>query len=142
MFQENPPFEVAEASFQKWYGGAPDAGKGIHFTLTFSEISDDVLIEEIYFRGKVEILKQNTQNNKTYLATFVEKPQQDIILDANPAKEMDNPKPSIPVKFSFDLRENEAVVQFKKNDKIYYFKIENVTEKEVIAYPSSKQDDN
>ncbi|MCR9182143.1 MAG: hypothetical protein NXH73_04390 [Flavobacteriaceae bacterium] len=142
MFQENPPFKLEEAGFQKWFGGTPDAGKGIHFTLTFSEISDDVLIEKIYFRGKVEILKQNTQNNKTYLATFVEKPKQDIILDANPAKEMDNPKPSLPIKFSFDLKENEAVVQYKKGTKTHYFKIGKIFEKEVIAYPSSKQDDN
>ncbi|WP_339611138.1 hypothetical protein [uncultured Planktosalinus sp.] len=142
VLQENPPFEVKEASFQKWFGGIQEAGKGIHFTLTFSEISEDVLVEKIYFRGKSEILKQNAQNRKVYRASFVDKPKEDVILDSNPAMEMDNPKPSIPVKFSFDLKENEAVVQYRKNDKINYFKIDNVTEKEVIAYPSSKPDDN
>jgi len=142
VLQENPPFVVGEANFQKWLGGTPDAGKGIHFTLTFSEISEGVLIEKIYFRGKEEILNQNIHNPKAYLATFFDKPKQEIIMDSNPLKEMDNPRPSLTSEIPFELKANEAVIQYQKGNKNYYYKIENITEKEVVAYPSSKPDDN
>lgn len=142
VLQENPPFEVAEASFQKWFGGIQEAGRGMHFTLIFSEISEDVMVEKIYFRGKEETLKQNAQNNKTYLATFVDKPKEDVILDSNPVKEMDNPRPSLTSEIPFELKADEALVQYQKGNKAFYFKIMNITEKEVIAYPSSKQEDN
>ncbi len=142
MFQENPPFEVAEASFQKWFGGTQEAGSGIHFTLTFLEISEGVLIEKIYFRGKVEILKQNTQNTKTYFETFVDKPKEDVVLDSNSVKEMDNPRPSLTSEIPFEIKADEAVIQYRKGNKTYYYKIEKITEKETVAYPSSKPDDN
>jgi hypothetical protein len=142
VLQENPPFELAESSFQKWFGGTQETGKGIHFTLTFSEISEDVLVEKIYFRGKEEILTQNNQNNKTYQATFVDKPKQDVVLDSNPVQEMDNPRPSLSSETPFELKANEAVVQYQKDNKTYYYKIENILEKEAVAYPSLKPVDN
>jgi hypothetical protein len=114
VLQENPQFEVAEASFQKWFGGIQEAGKGIHFTLIFSEISEEVLIKKIYFRGKEEILKQNPQNPNEYLATFVDKPNEDVVLDSNPVKEMDNPRPSLVSEIPFELKANEAVIQYPK----------------------------
>ncbi len=142
VLQDNPPFEVAEASFQKWFGGTPDAGKGIHFTLTFAEISEGVLVEKIYFRGKEEILRQNSKNPNVYLATFVDKPKEDAILDSNPAKEMDNPRPSLTSEIPFELKANEAVVQYQKGKKTFYYKIHNISEKDAVAYPSSKRSDN
>lgn len=142
VLQENPPFEVAGASFQKWFGGTPEAGKGIHFNLSFSEISDEVLIKKIYFRGKEEILKQNPENPNDYLATFIDKPKEDVVLDSNPVMEMDNPRPSLVSDIPFELKANEAVVQYQKNNKVFYYKIEKITEKDEVAYPSSKPDDN
>lgn len=142
VLQDNPSFEVAEASFQKWFGGTSEAGKGIHFNLIFSEISDDVLVQKIYFRGKEEVLKQNPQNPDAYLATFVDKPKEDVVLDSNPVKEMDNPRPSLTSQIPFELKANEAVVQYQKGTKTFYYKIENIVEKDSVAYPSSKPGDN
>lgn len=142
VLQENPPFKVTEASFQKWHGGTQEAGKGIHFMLILSEVSDGVHVEKIYFRGREEILKQSPQNPNEYLATFVDKPKQDAVLDSNPVKEMDNPRPSLKSKIPFELKENEAVVEYLKNQKSYYYKIEDIIEIETTAYPSSKPVDN
>lgn len=142
VLQENPPFEVAEVSFQKWFGGTQEAGKGIHFNLSFSKISEDVFIQKIYFRGKEEELKQNQQNSNEYLATFVDKPKEDVVLDSNPVKEMDNPRPSLVSEIPFELKSNEAVIQYQKGTKTLYYKIENIIEKEEVAYPSSKPGDN
>ena len=142
MFQENPPFKVTEASFQKWLGGTQEAGKGIHFMLILSEVSDGVHVEKIYFRGREEILKQSPQNPNEYLSTFVDKPKEDVVLDSNPVKEMDNPRPSLVSEIPFELKASEAVIQYQKDNKIFYYKIENITEKDEVAYPSSKPDDN
>lgn len=142
VLQENPPFEIEAASFQKWYGGSPEAGKGIHFNLSFSEISEDVLIQKIYFLGKEEILKQNPKNPNEYLANFVDKPKEDVVLESNPVKEMDNPRPSLVSEIPFELKANEAVIHYQKGTKTFYYKIENITEKDEVAYPSSKPGDN
>lgn len=142
VLQDNPLFEISAASFQKWFGGKQEAGKGIHFNLSFSEISEEVLITKIYFRGKEEVLKQNSQNPNVYMATFVDKPKEDAVLDSNPVKEIDNPRPSLDSEIPFDLKANEAVIQYQKGTKTFYYKIENITEKDAIAYPSSKPDNN
>lgn len=142
LLQENPLFEISEASFQKWFGGTQEAGKGIHFNLIFSEISEDVLLQKIYFRGKEEVLKQYPKNRNLYRATFVDKFKEDVVLDSNPVKEMDNPRPSLASEIPFELKSNEAVIQYQKGTKTFYYKIENITEKEEVAYPSSKPDDN
>lgn len=142
VLQENPPFEVAEASFQKWFGGTQEAGKGIHFTLIFSKISEDVLVEKIFFWGKEEVLKQNPQNPNIYLTTFVDKLKEDTVLDSNPVKEMDNPRPSLISEIPFELKAKEAVIQYQKDMKTFYYKIENISQKDAVAYPSSKPDDN
>lgn len=142
ILEEDPPFLISEATFQKWFGGTQNAGGGIQLTLIFSKISEGVDVEKVYFRGKSENLKQDHQNSKSFVATFVDKPKQDIILDRNSIKEMDNPKPSITVKSPFDLEANQAVIQYQVQSKTFYYKMNNVTEKEAVSYPSSKPDDN
>lgn len=142
VLQENPPFNIVEASFQKWFGGTPEAGKGIHFNVKFSSISEALLIEKIYFRGKEEILKQNSKNPNEYLATYVDKPKEDVVLDSNLTKEMNNPRPSLVSEIPFELKANEAVIQYQKGTKTFYYKMENITEKEGVAYPTLKRDDN
>ena len=40
-------------------------------------------------------------------------------------------------KFPFKLENNEAVLSYEYNNKMHYYKIANIEEKEMIAYPSS-----
>ncbi len=55
---------------------------------------------------------------------------------------MDNPRPSLTSEIPFEIKADEAVIQYRKGNKTYYYKIEKITEKETVAYPSSKPDDN
>ncbi len=142
VLQENLPFVVGEISYQKWFGGTPDSGKGFHVNIIFSQISEGIIIQNIYFMGMEDVLRQNPQNSKEYSATLAEKPKRDIILDSNPIKEMNNKKPTIASEIPYVLKANEAVIQYLINDKVSYYKIENMKELESVYYPSSKTDVN
>jgi hypothetical protein len=57
----------------------------------------------------------------------------DMIMDNNSTKETVNIPPK---KNYFKLENNEAVLSYKHHNKMYYHKISNIEEKQIIAYPS------
>ena len=69
-----------------------------------------------------------------FKSTFNQK--QDIILTDEPYGEYGNIAPVIPKKIPFDLKPSECVISYRVNESIQYFKIENITEKRMISYPS------
>lgn len=133
-FEKNPPFTVGTVYFQKWVSGLKDGNSGLEVHLVFTAINPKTTITDIYFRN--EVLKpQNLLNNQNeYVAHLSNDNKKDIIMDIDSVKEAAN-TPS--QKFPFDLKENEAVVSYFFEDRINYFKLSNVQEKEQIAYPQS-----
>jgi hypothetical protein len=58
-----------------------------------------------------------------------------LILDADITKELENTLPSLE-EFPFQLKENEAILSYKKEGKTLYFKIENIKKLQSISFPS------
>ena len=58
-----------------------------------------------------------------------------LILDADITKELENTLPSLE-EFPFQLKENEAILSYKKEGKTLYFKIENIKKLQSIPFPS------
>jgi hypothetical protein len=54
--------------------------------------------------------------------------KEDLIMDKNPAKEYGNKAPVVS-KSKFDLKSNEAILEYKKDSKTLFYKILNVQEK-------------
>ena len=54
-------------------------------------------------------------------------------MDSNSTKETANIPPT---RFPFKLENNEAVLSYEYHNKMYYYKISNIEEKQLIAYPS------
>ena len=57
-----------------------------------------------------------------------------ILTEANQNEDF---SPNTEEETSFDLKENEAVIIYTENDKMKYYKIENIKEKQTEYFPSA-----
>lgn len=127
------PFETQEVYFQKWIGGQELTGSGINFYLKFSEpFSANFLLKKVYFQGKEASFQKIDAT--TFTATFYQRPNNQLDGSEN---ETSKTTVTIP-NFVLDLNPNEAIVVMEQDNKVAYFKISNIKEKELIAYPSAK----
>lgn len=128
-FQNKFPQEFASVYSEHWTGGVRGAGGGIHFHMEFKKpLSSDILLEKVYFQNLEAEVERQSQT--VFVANFtIPYIDPDLISedDNNQASSIDKPK--------FDLKENEAVLEYKKNNKTMFFKIINIKEKPMIAYP-------
>ena len=130
------PITFAEVYCQRWVGGVEGAGSGMNFTILAD--NNELMLDSVYFRGRVTKLEYNDKA-KMYVGSFINAPTgpQDKVFSADPKEEYGNEMPKIPEKIPFELGDNECVVSYKSGDKTRYFKIENIKEKPLIAYPSA-----
>lgn len=119
--QNNFPQKIAQIYFQQWIGGQELTGSGIYFYVQFEKpLNKEIQLEKIYFRENEAVLKQENETN--YKANFFQKNETE-----------NTSKINIP---TFYLTENQAILIYTINQKSFYFKIENIKQKELIAYPS------
>ncbi|MCF6306626.1 MAG: hypothetical protein L3J09_01585 [Flavobacteriaceae bacterium] len=134
---ENPPFTISKTYCQKWVAGVKGGGSGINLIITFSSVSEGIDFNEIYFRGK--IIEATSKKQNQIVGYFKNETNQNVIMDSDISKEAANTPPQ---KFPFQLEDNEAVISYSNSDsnreeKTYYYKISNIEEKEMLAYPQS-----
>jgi len=55
----------------------------------------------------------------------------------DPNAEFGNEMPEISQKIPFVLKDNECVISYKDGKTTKYFKVDNITEKDLIPYPSA-----
>jgi hypothetical protein len=134
---KNLPYPIQEVYFQNWVGGQELTGSGTDLHVTFkSNLPENVKLIKCYFQDKEINFQKMT--DKSYIAKIYMRPNNpDYILDENPTKEYGNKAPVIK-KSKYKLNLNEAVLQFLVNNKIQLYKIVNIKEKELLAYPSAK----
>lgn len=132
MSKSDLPSEIQDIYFQNWVGGRLETGGGTNFVIQFkSALPDDIKLKSVFFRGKSADFE--TKPNNQFVAYYTYKPKNDLILDEDATKEYGNQAP--------DLTQSNSVsaeIFFIKNEKTYSYKVENVKEKEMLAYPSAK----
>jgi len=134
QIMHKPPFSISEASFQKWVGGVQGSGSGFDLKVTFEALPNNISLKEFYFKGMITEARLLNAPKKTYAGNFKNAERPDIIMDSDPIKEASNtPKK----KFPFKLADNEAIVSYSANGKIFYTKIIDIFEKPILAYPQS-----
>ena len=134
--QEKLPSAIEEVYYQKWIGGQEQTGSGIDFHIQFkSALPLNITLKKVYFQNQEAVFQSEDTINFT--ARFHQKPNSDIILDSDPQKEYGNKPPEIKNKKT-NIQPNEAILEFVKNDKSFKIKIQNIKEKELLAYPSAK----
>jgi len=130
-------FGIGEIYYQKWVAGIPNGGSGINLYFTTAYEKYGLVIDSIYFRGKIAKPKFNPES-QMFIASFQSiNNKKDIILSDKPNAEFGNEAPIIPKKFPFDLKEDECVISYIDGNNTRYFKIENIKEKQMLSYPST-----
>jgi len=131
---QDAPFIIDDVYYQDWVAGVQDGGSGTNVHITFKEFTEDVRIDSIYFRNKTEKAKSAPQARKQYIGYFKKRTNRDIVMDSDSKKEAQNTPPK---SFTFELADNDAVVSYVKNGTTHYYKIANMRQKEMLAYPQS-----
>ena len=137
LFVTNPPFKVDKAFYNTWVGGQPGV-RGVKLELHLKN-ADGIVFDSLFFQSKrtkavVRVLDTKIQLLGHYSTSNRRK--RDFILDKNTKKELKNPIPILQ-KIPFNLNENEAVLSYKKGDKMMFFKIKNIKRLQDVFYPSA-----
>ncbi len=134
--QEKLPALIEYVFFQKWVGGLQEAGSGINFEIKFkSSFPKNYKLSKVYFEKKVADFGESKDN--FYMAYFFSKPNsENMILDNDSEKEYGNKIPE-DLNVKFDLKPNEAILEFTNGQKIEHYKLTKIKEKEFLAYPSA-----
>lgn len=137
--QERLPAAIEYVFFERWVGGQELAGGGTNFEIKFKDIlPQNYSLKKVYFQGEEASFESEKYN--IYVARFYYRPNTDLLLDEDPKKEYGNKAPDT-TKPKFDLKPDEAILEFTNGSKTKHFKITKIVEKEMIAYPSAKPAD-
>lgn len=131
------PYEIEFVYFQKWIGGQEQTGIGINFYIQFKNpLPENTTLAKLYFQGKEGFFDKEDETH--YTARFYSKPQnQELIMDGDSTNEYGNKAPEI-TQPRFELQLNEAILEFHNGNQIQHYKIVDIKEKELLAYPSSR----
>jgi hypothetical protein len=136
--QEKAPTNFGEVYCQTWVAGARGGGSGINIYIPVKDLS--VKLDSVYFRGKRAKLKFESDNNNISVGrilTDLNNEKHDMMMSSDAKQEYGNKLPKIPEKIPFELQNNECVVSYIEDNTTKYFKIENVTEKPLVPFPSA-----
>jgi hypothetical protein len=128
-FQTQFPQEIKGFYFEK-----EKSAEEILFYIEFKKpLSQELRLEKIYFRNQdSKIAKLSSTLYKAYfLSELISK---DLILEHDSRKEYGNKAPLIN-KPKFDLKPDEALLEYKSNNSLQYFKLTPVKEREMILQP-------
>ena len=122
------PQETQSVFYQKQKVGKGNGG--IQFYIEFKKpLATNLKLAKIYFHNQESPVEEITKNS--FVAHFYESDKkEDLILDIDSTKEYGNKAPMFQ-KSKFNLKHNEAVLEYKKENIIYFYKITNVLEKPV-----------
>lgn len=131
------PYEVESAYFQQWIGGQEQTGSGVNLHLKLKEaLPENATLTKVYFQNKEGVFEK--ENETAFIARFYTKPQDKaLILHEDSTKEYGNKAPEM-IDRRFQLQNNEAMLEFHNGNKINYYKLVDIKQKELLAYPSSK----
>ncbi len=130
---EKPPFKISSATYQNWLGGQSGVN-GINVKIIY-KANKSIQFDSIYLSNKVTKLEAKDANRNTVVFGYFNTSsfKNDLILDAVPIKELNNPIPEIK-KIPFELKENEAVISYKIKGKIRYYKVQHLVKEKTLTY--------
>ena len=89
---------------------------------------NNIVLDSVYFKGKQAKLEHK---NNLFIGNFASSiaQKQDVIMSNEPYAEYGNQVLKLPKKSPFELKDNECMVSYKKENETKYFKIENIIQK-------------
>lgn len=121
QFYAAMPQEIRSITIENWTGGRMESGSGTVFIIEFEKpLLSNVHIEKIYYKNLetefVQVNETKFKANFHYIAIF-----QEFQTSAIATKK-------------FHLKDNEAVIEYQKNNKTYFYKCSNIKEIPMIMY--------
>ncbi|WP_298779660.1 hypothetical protein [uncultured Polaribacter sp.] len=134
---ENPPFNVESAVYTNWVGGQPGSS-GMNVVIRYTS-DKEIEFDSLYYSKRISKLEVKPgKDSKVIVGHFnTSVKKNDLILDVDSKKELHNKIPEIN-KLPFELKENEAVISYKIDNKVKYFKIENLKKGKPVFFPSAR----
>lgn len=124
-FDKKPPFRVTKSTYNI------DVSNSKSIYIEYST-QNNIQFDSIFFQKQKAKLEAKNLDGITYVfAVFPSLEKPDLVLDNNPVKELNNPIPKLE-KFPFKLKDNEAVISYRVNNKTIYYKIGNL--QRVVTY--------
>ncbi|HFS68024.1 MAG TPA: hypothetical protein ENK67_07420 [Flavobacteriia bacterium] len=131
-FVKTPPFYIEDAKYQYWFGGR-EGVRGISVKILLKDIDKKVQFENLYFRNKKLKVSLSKKNNLKLLSANINTSttNQGLKMHVDAKKEYGNTLLKTDKEFPFTLKENEAVIEYKKENKEYFYKVKLQKEKDL-----------
>ncbi|NAS31668.1 hypothetical protein GTQ40_11845 [Flavobacteriaceae bacterium R38] len=139
--QEQTPFTIDDVYSQGWIAGVEGGGSGVNVFITIGELGKKIEMEGLYFNDQYVKLEKNKGNGNLFIGRIKTAANQkkELILQQDAKKESEK-EVSATVKkekIPFELEKDQAVITYKQNGALKYFKIEDIKSKAPLAYPSA-----
>ena len=133
--EDKVPFTITEKTYFYWVGGKKGTnGTNIEIVGTYKSMN--VSFSKIYFQNHEYAIATELNNNGFILkGNFSEFRKKDINMHLTGVKEYGNEAPKNEKKIPFDLHENEAIIEYSINGKVFYHKLNTVKQLETVNYP-------
>ena len=124
-FVEEASFKLGQITYYNWSDGNRS---GINLSIPVVSNKNKVVFDSIYFstyQAKIE------RNNLEYTALIITETREsnDIIMSSESHKEFGNTLPLQVKQGRFHLSQNECVIRYIENKRVYYLKVNHVKEK-------------
>ena len=115
------PQEIASISFEKWTGGRRETGSGTTISIEFKKpLHKNIQLQKVYFQNQETEIVQ--ENETKYRANF----HSNAIYRENPSSDSASK--------NFNLKDNEAIIEYQNKNKTYFYKCSNLKEIPMIMY--------
>lgn len=118
----SPPQEIKSITFENWTAGRMESGSGTVFIIELEKpLQSNIQLEKIYYKNlETELTKVN---ETTFRANF----HYNAIYQKHENSAIGTKE--------FHLKENEAVIEYQKNNKKYWHKCTQIKEITPILFP-------
>lgn len=131
------PAKFGEVYTQSWTAGVKGGGSGVNIYIPIENTTLE--LDSVYYKGRAVKLETKPNSPNLFIGRFTNKTNapEDIILSSDPSEEFKNKLPDLPEKIPFELEADECVISYKKDGKMHYYKITDVSKKTQAQYPSA-----
>ena len=103
---------------------------GIQLNIPVSTIQDQrVSLDAVYFHGMKSQLERSEDKPNLYVANF-RMGSGEMVMHEDPKEEYGNKPPQLPEESPFSIEDDEAILVFTQDEKIKYYKLTGIVEKE------------
>lgn len=129
------PYEIETIYYQNWIGGQEQSGSGTHFHVFFKKpLPENCTLAKVYYLDRESFFESEST---THFVAYYFAPKKDLILDGESQNEYGNKAPIL-TEPKYKLNPGEVILEFHEGTTVRLYKVNNVGEKELVAYPQAR----